>query len=105
MKWHNHLYIGKRLQEKKDKLIEEMEGGKYRGGVYLITLAYNGKDLMDIRSARSLYRSGLKESLPMIVGIASDREEAFTLCGTILSDCYKSRKDMNVREWIGRETV
>ena len=100
MNWYQNLYLGETCRGKKDIIIKEVESGIYRHKLFLITLAINGSDLLDIRSASSLARGSLRSSLPVIVGAASGREEAIQLASMIIEDCYRTRGDIDVRKFL-----
>ena len=100
MNWYPKMYTGKRLEGETEKLIREIEDGQYRPDLFLITLAVNEKDLLDIRRARSLYREGLKDYLPLIVGIAKGRREALKIVEEIIADCLRETGDVNVRSFL-----
>ncbi len=100
MKWYDALYTGESCRDQKDAIIEEVSSGVYRRNLYLITLAANGRDLLDIRKAAALSREGLSSMLPMIVGIATGREEAGQVARAVIEDCYRQTKDVDVRKFL-----
>ena len=100
MDWYQNLYIGRSLKKKEDKLRKEMENGHYRRGIKILTLASNGRDLLDIRSALSLAGPYLRERPPRIIGLAGSKEEAFELVEKIASDCIRETGDVKIREFL-----
>ena len=103
MRWHPNLYLDDRIREHPRAVIEKIEQGDY-GSRYVITLAYNGKDQLDIRPAASLARSYLREGGPLIVAVCSGKKEAMRMLERMVQDCCRQTGDVNLREWLaGRE--
>ena len=100
MKWFRNLYVGETLKNERDALIREMDGGISRPDVYMITLAMNGRDLLDIRRTRALEREDLRKNLPMIVGLAKGQKEAKALVEQIVRDCLRSTGDVDLRSFL-----
>ena len=87
MEWFESFYLGTSISGKKRETVrKEVETGRFRGSLYVITLASNGKDLLDIRTVSSLRQSWIRENLPLIVGVADGKEEAVLLAAQIISD-------------------
>ena len=102
MKWYRDLYIGEGVKGREDTFIRQIEEGGCPRKLWLITLAYNQKDLLDIRCAVSLAREDLARSLPMIVGLAKDKEEAVSLTESITRDCLEKTGDVDLRAFLSR---
>ena len=100
MEWYSGLYLGDSLEGKKEKLIREITEGRYDNSLYLVTLAYNGRDLLDIRRVSSLVREGLRDELPMIVGLAKGRRESVKVVERIIQDCLAGTGDVDLRSFL-----
>jgi hypothetical protein len=64
--------------------------------IYLITLAANGQDLLDILDSAFLQQKAVRRTLPMIVGLAKGYEEAVELVRQIVEETYTQRGDCKV---------
>ena len=97
MNWYKNLYLGEEAGKKKSKIIHQLEKHSVSFGVYVITLASNGKDLLDVLPAFMLYRGHTRER--EILGIAVTKEEALEVCGKIISDVYSKTGSYDVRSF------
>ena len=79
MRWMDNLYIGEKLKADRETLIREGEEDRPRPGLYILSLPANPRNMLEIRKAGELRRKRVKESLPEIVGLAADKQEAFEL--------------------------
>lgn len=99
MNWHDPLYLGEEARKKEKKLIRKIEEKKSSFGVYVITLASNGTDLLDVLPASMLLAS--KDFKPEILGLAVTKDEAFELCEKIIMDVYRETNGFDVRSYFG----
>ena len=97
MNWYKHLYLGELANKKKSKIIHKLEKQEVALGVYAITLASNGRDLLDVLPAYMLYRDQARER--EILGIAVTKEEAFEVCAEIIQDVYQKTGSYEVRSF------
>ena len=86
MVWSENLYIGEKLRDDVQTLIRNVEEGHPRAGLYLLTLPANPKNLLDILKASELKKDIVRKSLPRIVGMAADKQEAFELSRKLVQD-------------------
>ncbi|MGN0255583.1 MAG: hypothetical protein ACI4D6_06385 [Chordicoccus sp.] len=96
MHYCNRLYIGKSAQRYEKRIRARLDAGKTDTGHYLITLASNGTDMLDIIGTGFLVQSPLAR-LPMIVGIARTKKEAINMVVQMVDDCLASRGDCDLR--------
>ncbi len=97
MNWREPLYLGEIARKKKNKLIRELESKKSSFGTYVITVAANGKDLLDILPSSMLLRDEFRER--EIIGLAVTREEAYEVCEKIIMDVKDKNGDFDVRRF------
>ena len=97
MNWYKNLYLGEEAGKKKTKIINQLDRHQLSFGVYVITLASNGKDLLDVLPAFMLYRDNMRER--EILGIAITKDEALEVCGQIISDVYSKTGAYDVRRF------
>ncbi|MDO4632323.1 MAG: hypothetical protein Q4B01_00530 [Eubacteriales bacterium] len=100
MRWYRNLYLGEGLEKKKDRLIRKIEQGRGVPGVYVITLASNGTDLMDVFAADYLMQPALHRSCPMILGLCRGRDEAVDLSVEIVLDMYRQTGGFRLPEYL-----
>ncbi|MDO5346160.1 MAG: hypothetical protein Q4E91_10470 [Lachnospiraceae bacterium] len=99
MDWYADLYTDRITGTVKERLIAEIEDQKYRGNTYLITLAANPENQLDIFSVQELRFPYLRRNCSLIVGLASCRESALLLTERIVQDVYESTKDVKIRDF------
>ena len=98
MKWHKPLYVGSQAGRKKKKIVRKLDSREIALGVYVITLASNGRDVFDVLPAYMLYREQVQER--EIVGIAVTKEEALEVCEKIILDVYRTTGGYDVRSYL-----
>lgn len=99
MNWYSELYTGKNAEKKAKRRIKEINNGIYRGNTYLITLAVNPADQLEILSVHQLRFSYIRRNCPMILGIASGKEEALEVFMEIVDQVYRETGDVKIRDY------
>lgn len=99
MKWYPQLYIGEKLTDDIETLKDRIQSKDVLHPFYLITLAFNKKDLLDIRNSRALLREHLEDDLPMIVGVASDEKEAIDVVKIIIDECLTKTGSLDIHRF------
>lgn len=66
--------------------------------LYLLTLAANGKDYLDIIHTKYVFFNFHQEL--EVVGIAKDYNEAVELVQRIVSECYEKNNDTDIRSYL-----
>lgn len=103
MKWYSYLYIGEGAEPKAKKIIRKLKTNTGQLDIYLITLASNGKDMLDIISSAYLKQPAVRRNLPMIVGIAKGYEEAVLLVKDMLIETYEKTGNYSVPEYLAKK--
>ncbi len=99
--YHPRLYLGEGISGKKlDKIKKRLDKGSLLANVFLITTAACPEDQLDILDARQLAQPHYRERKLYVVGIASDREEAFSLVERIAGECLRERGDCALKEYL-----
>lgn len=101
--WSASLYTGDEIRRYEKKIRKKLNAGKTVIGHYLITIASNGKDELDIIPTSLLAQQALCGHLPMIVGLAYDRKEAMELVVRIVNDCMEKTGRPEIRKWLLKE--
>lgn len=100
LSWYNHLYVGDNVKRKVDKYKKNLDKGNFTPGVYLITLAANGVDQLDIISSYYLLQNAVYRRCPMVVGIARGYEEACELLIRMTEESICHTGKANVKEYL-----
>lgn len=100
LKWYKKLYIGDNAKKKASSVIRKIEKGKLVFDIYLVTLASNEENLMEIIQANQLLQKAVRRRCPMIVGLADGYGEALELVQKIIEETYHSQKDTDVRRYL-----
>lgn len=97
----SNLYIGEGIDVRKlDKIKKKLVSKPLLTNVYLITLAQNPNDQLDILSARLLAQSYYQKLTLQVVGIAGGYEDALKLLERIANECLAERGDCSLREYL-----
>lgn len=103
MKWYSELYVGETARKKKNRIIRKLKINAGMLDTYVITLAVNEHDLLEIISSVYLKQRAVRRNLPMIIGIACGYEEAVTLVTEIVEETYKQTGDFAVPAYLAKK--
>lgn len=100
LKWYSDLYIGDEAKKKSKKIIRKINIGSGQLGIYVITLANNTDNQLEIISSNLLLEKPIRKICPMIIGIAKGYEEALVLVTKITEEVYDKTGNANIRAFI-----
>jgi hypothetical protein len=100
MKVIQDVYVGKKAKEKQEQILRNIRKHKPQSGVYCISLAKNGCDLLEIYHNNLLLQSFYKNSDKMIVGIAVGYEEAIEVVTEIVEEMYHKTGKFDIQTYI-----
>lgn len=103
LNWYKGLYVGNNAKKKKKKLIRRINQGIGVIDVYLITLASNSRDQLDIFSANELLQKPRRRNCPVIIGLACGYWEALELVEELVRRTYMETGTGEVRKWLQRQ--
>ena len=103
LNWYKGLYVGNNAKKKKKKLIRRISQGAGVVDVYLITLAANHRDQLDVFSANELLQKVRRKNCPVIVGLACGYWEALELVEAMVRQTYQETGTGNVRKWLEKQ--
>ncbi len=103
MVWYKNLYVGRLIGARKDRIIDEIDRGKYPAGVYLITVPESESSQLEILAVNELRHTWIREHCLMIVGIAMGKTEAQSMVEALVFDVYSDRHDADIRAWLSEE--
>lgn len=102
MMWRKKLYIGKSVKKHARRIRKRLDTGKTDVGHYLITIAENSKDQLDIVNTVFLTPKR-REDLPKVIGIAGSEDEAIGLVEQMTRDCFKETGTANLRKYLEQD--
>lgn len=100
MDWYGRLYIGDGLEEKKEHMIYKIEHAAGTPGIYLITLASNDRNLLDIISADQLLWPVMHRRCPLIVGMVRSYDQAVELASSLILESYEKTGSLHVEAFL-----
>lgn len=100
LNWYNRLYVGDNAKKKIEKYRKSLNRGKLVPGVYLITLAANEVDQLDIISSHYLIQNAVYRRCPMIVGVASGYKEALSLVIRMTEETFSRTGTANIKDYL-----
>ncbi len=100
MRWYEDLYVGETISHKKKKIKWKIMHNAGLLRVFIITLASNPDNLMDIIPARELKQKHYPKGGLYIIGLAGNYDEALEVAGHIVSEVYTATKGFDVRKYL-----
>ena len=105
LNWYPSLYLGESVKHKSRQLRFQLNRRKPVKDIWLITLASNGRDALDLVSSTYLIQPLFAEQLPMVIGLAKGRAEAIDVVTEMTEACYAETGDADLRSWLLRVAV
>lgn len=100
MKWYKKLYLGESIKQAKWVRFQ-ITFGKKPKGYYCISLSNCPENLLDIYPSQFLRTPDMDTDHIYIVGLASDRAEAFDVVRDIIEDVYIHTHGFDLRNYLG----
>lgn len=100
MIWYDRLYVGKRIAPRAERIRKRLDSGRTDLDHYIITIARNPSDMLDIMNTSYLAQDSLRKRVPMIVALAADRAEAEELLLEITEDCVRDTGEADLRKYL-----
>ena len=100
LNWYKNLYVGDTAKKKEKKIRRKINNGSGMIGVYVITLAANPADHLEIISSNYLLQKPLRARCPMIVGIAEGYEEALELVEESAGEVWEKTGGVQIRAFL-----
>ena len=99
MRWAVNLYTTERTKNMLPRIIQKLRRGKLQPGIWLITIASNEQNLLDIFQSVYYIQPMFAKLNPDIVGIADSEEAAKELLQKIVEDVYRETGCFDVRTY------
>lgn len=100
MRWYRKLYVGETAKKDRYRIVGKVRHGRLQKNIYLITIASNKKNLLDIYPSNTMLWNYFKQSDVLIVGIAKGYDEAVELACRIVTEVYERTGGFDVRSYI-----
>lgn len=100
MTWHENLYVGESIVHKTNKIKWKICHNAGQLSIYVIALASNEQNLLDIIPARELMQKGYPKQKLYIVGLAKGYEEAVEVAASIVDEVYQATGSFAVRSYL-----
>ena len=102
MRWYEGLYVGEKAKKSRYSIIQSVRKRK-TAGYFILTLPAGKGNLLDIYPDFILKQPYYEKQDLLIVGIASDFEDAALLAGRIAENAYKKTGGFDVPGFLLRE--
>lgn len=99
MRYYKYLYLADGIR-KKDKIIRKLEEKKLQMNIYVITLARNEKNHLEIYNSMVLRQPDFPYDDFFVVGIAKGYEDAVEMVEEIAQEVYNKTKGADIRSYI-----
>lgn len=99
MRWYDALWVGRKAARKKGKLIASLNAGQRVPNTWLITLAENPSDTLDIIPSKMFRNPEYPAEDLYVLGIALGREEALELVEQMVDYIYRETGTLNIRDY------
>lgn len=97
----NNIYLGEGIEEKDiPKLKEDLDARPLFANIFVITIALNEQDQLDIYHSKYLMQRFYKNNAPLVVGIARKKGDAYALVEKIVQECLTLRGDVNLKAYL-----
>lgn len=90
MKWYENLYAGESIRNKLEKIKWKIRHNAGQIDIYVIGIASNPKNLLDIIPARELMQKGYPKKDLYIIGLAHGIDEAYEVVKQIIDEVYRA---------------
>ncbi len=101
LEYYPRLYLSEGInREKLEKLKMDLSVRPEKAGVYLLALAGNASDQLDIYASKYLQQKYYEQHLPYVVGIAEEYGEAVGIVEQIVKEAWAARGDAQLKEYL-----
>ncbi|MBR2401287.1 MAG: hypothetical protein IKB01_00770 [Lachnospiraceae bacterium] len=90
MKWYDNLYVGESIRHKTEKIKWKIRHNAGQIGIYVIAIASNPQNLLDIIPAQELMQRGYPKKELYIIGLAHGMKEAHEVVRQIIDEVYQN---------------
>jgi hypothetical protein len=103
MKWYKNLYLGEEIAPKARKIINKIKKNKPTIDVYVIALASNPENQLDVIPSWELLQKGYPKDQLRIIGLAQGKKEALQLVTDLVDEVYQKTGDVKILPYLKEE--
>lgn len=100
MKWYRKLYVGENAKKDRFKFVWKVKHRKMVWEGYVIVLASNEQNLLDIIPVSELLQSYYQEREMFIIGIAKGYQESLEVTRNIVDEVYQKTGGFHIRNYV-----
>lgn len=100
MIWYERLYVGESIIHKTKKIKWKICHNAGQLNIYVIALASNRQNLLDIIPAQELLQKGYPKKELYVVGLAKGYEEAIYVATSIVDEVYQRTGGFAVKNYL-----
>lgn len=102
MIFFQNLYLGDRISSKKDQIMKKLNSKKSVPELYLITMAQNPDNMLEIVSHWEVLQKGYPNMDIRVVGLAKGKKEAFKVVQSIVEQVLSETGSADVRAYLNQ---
>lgn len=103
MIWYEDLYVGESIVHKTKKIKWKILHNAGQLNVYVITLASNKENLLDIIPSQELLQKGYPQKDLYVVGLAKGYDEAIEVAASIVDEVYRMTGAFRVEDYLNEK--
>lgn len=103
MIWYEDLYVGESIIHKKNKIKWKIRHNAGQIDIYVIALASNKENLLDIIPAQELLLKGYPKRQLSIIGLAKGYQEAVEVAASVVDEVYHETGGFAVRSYLAEK--
>ena len=103
MRWYENLYVGSSITHKAEKIKWKIRHNAGQINIYVITLASNPQNLLDVIPAWELMQKAYPKKNLFIIGLAHGYDEALELVKQIVDEVYHNTGGFDVSSYINEK--
>lgn len=100
MKWYDKLYVGESIKGKEARIKWNINHNAGTISIYVIALASNPDNLLDMIPARELMQKGYPKQNLRIIGLAKGYDEGVEVITQIIHDTYQNTGNVDVYSYL-----
>jgi len=102
MIYNRYLFTSPSILTRRAELLKDLKENVFTTSVYLIALSENGIDLLDIYRSELLIQKHFQESSQLVIGLASDKEEAQELACEIVNIVHEKTGGFDIASYVSK---
>ena len=100
MKWYENLYVGESIRHKTDRIKWKINHNVGQIDIYVITIASNPQNLLDIIPAQELMQKGYPKKELFVIGLAKGMTDAHEVVKQIIDEVYQNTGGFDILTYL-----